>query len=419
VTEPPAVSSTALRLFVAYRLVSRGYFHLSILFIFLLQAGHSVLSVAAVLASYGLAMAAITPLTPRLVARLGPARALVLGELLKATGLLVLAAGVHDVVVAVLAQVINAAGFGTAMSADAGVLSRIADPASARAVQARTQSLMFIALLASGVAGGALYLVGPRWPVVAGALAALCAALVAGALARQVGAPAAAGPAPAPGPVAAPARKIAPAEIRWMSYYVMTRGFMLGTFIGLLPFLIFSVLHASVLTLTFYLASYSLAAFVTARYANKLLAMAGAPVFAVVTAVVLLAALVIFAVSSAAPVAAAALVLLGAASGCVRPATMSQLTAASQEFRGTPVPGWLLSRMEGEFGICNALVILAGGALISRWSFTAAMIALCASYVIAQILAELYARRKSASSGAGNEPGEDLPAHLLERPSGI
>ncbi|MDQ1744969.1 MAG: hypothetical protein QOE23_3308 [Pseudonocardiales bacterium] len=380
--------SPAIRTFVAYRLVSRGYFHLSVLFIFLLHAGHSVLSVAVVLASYGLAMAALTPVTPKLVARLGPGRALMSGELGKAAGLLLLAFGADHLGLAVLAQVINALGFALAISADAGVLNQIAEPARVRELQASTQSLMFLALLVSGVAGGALYEVAPRWPIVAGAIAALAAAGIAGVLARSTRAPAA-GRGSAPRAV----KRVAPEEVRWITYYVMTRGYMLGTFIGLMPFLIFSKLGASVFTLTLYLAAYTLAAFVTARYAHQILERAGVVRFAAVTAVVLLLALVIFAESSSTAVVVLALVLLGAASGCVRPATMAQLTAASQRFRGTPAPGWLLSRMEGLFGICNALVVLCGGAMISHWSFATAMLVLCLSYVLLQTAAELYARR--------------------------
>ncbi len=394
-TEKEPVSKQAIRAFVAYRLVSRGYFHLSVLFVFLLQAGHSVISVACVLAAYGLALAAFTPVTSVVVGKLGAGRALVLGEVLKATGLLVLAIGVRSLPVAIAAQVINAAGFAIAASADPGVLSGIADPATARSLQARTQSLMFLALLVCGVAGGALYLAGHRWPVLAAAASALAAAALAARLARLAHASAGAVGRPA---AASGARTVAPDEIRWMTYYVLTRGFMLGVFIGMLPFLIFSMLHSSVPVLALYLAAYSLAAFVTARYAGKLLEMWTATVFAAVTAVLLLGALVAFALSSSVPVVVVALVLLGAASGCVRPVTMTQLAAVSGQFRGSTVPGWLISRMEGLFGVCNSLVVLCGGILISRWSFTGAMLVLCACYVVVQALAGLYALRRAAAS---------------------
>src|SRR4029077_17070104 len=99
-----------------------------------------------------------------------PGRGRVTGGVLKGAGLLVLAFGVRFLALAIVAQVINATGFSLAMSADARLVSRIATPAQARALQARTQSLMFLALLVSGVAGGALYLGSHRWPVIAAAI---------------------------------------------------------------------------------------------------------------------------------------------------------------------------------------------------------------------------------------------------------
>lgn len=384
---------SAIRTFVAYRLVSRGYFHLSVLFVFLLQSGHSTLAVTTVLAVYGLAMAVMTPLTPRMVGRLGAGRALTAGELLKATGLVMLALGASSLPVAIAAQVVNAVGFALTLSADAALAGRLGDADTVRKLQASTQSLMFIALLVSGVAGGGLYLAGHRWPLLAGAVTAVAASGLAAVLSS--GMPDA--PAPATGGVAggtAGARRLHPPEVRWIVYYVMTRGFMLGTFIGLLPYLIFRVLHAGVLALTVYLAAYSLAAFATARYANKLIGRFSAPVFAAGTAATLLLSLTVFAVSSSAAPVVAAMVLLGAASGCVRPATMAELAGASQQLRGGPVPGWLVSRMEGLFGLCNAGVVLLGGVVIHYWSFTTAMLTLCAVYAALQVVAELYARRR-------------------------
>ncbi len=381
----------AVRTFVAYRLVSRGYFHLSILYVFLLDQGDSVLSVAAVLAAYGLALAALTPLIPTIVARLGPGRSLVAGELTKAVGLIVLAAGAEIIPIAMLAQAINALGFALALSADAALLSRLGDSSLQRALQASTQSFMFIALLASGVAGGALYLVDPHWPLVAGAVSALAAAGVAVLLGRQVGSGERAGGGQRA--AAQRTRSVTSREIRWVTYYVMTRGFMLGAFIGLLPYLFFHKLGIGVLTLTLILAAYSFAAFVTARYANRLMAFGGTSV-AIATGLTVLLSFLAFAVSSATAVVVVAMILLGTASGCVRPVTMAQLGEVTRELGAGPVPGWLLSRMEGLFGVCNALVILVGGLLTYYESFTTAMLVLCAAYVSLQLIADLLARTR-------------------------
>jgi len=394
---PVVENHRAVRTFVAYRVVSRGYFHLSILFVYLLTRDHSVLEVALVLGSYGLALAALTPVSSRLVARLGPVRALIAGEVLKAAGLVLLAVGAASVPVAVFAQVVNALGFALAMSADTTVINRLAGPARVRSLQASTQSWMFVSLLVSGVAGGALYLVDPRLPLAAGAAAALAAAGLALTLPRNDAAPAGVAGAPS-APPSDTARRMTAPEIRWVTYYVLTRGFMLGSFIGLLPYLVFQRLDVDVLGLSLVLGSYTLAAFVTARYSQQILRRAGQRTVAVATGVVLLLSLVVFAVSTSLAAVVLAMILLGAASGGVRPATLGELSRAAAEHRGGAVPGWLLSRMEGAFGLCNAVVVLAGGVVIQFWSFPAAMLALAVLYVLVQAVTTVVANRASVDT---------------------
>jgi predicted MFS family arabinose efflux permease len=187
-------------------------------------------------------------------------------------------------------------------------------------------------------------------------------------------------------------------EIRWVTYYVLTRGFMLGSFIGLLPYLVFQRLDVDVLGLSLVLGSYTLAAFVTARYSQQILRRAGQRTVAVATGVVLLLSLVVFAVSTSLAAVVLAMILLGAASGGVRPATLGELSRAAAEHRGGAVPGWLLSRMEGAFGLCNAVVVLAGGVVIQFWSFPAAMLALAVLYVLVQAVTTVVANRASVDT---------------------
>lgn len=381
----------AIRTFVAYRVVSRLYFHLSILFVFLLHQGHTVLEITVALAAYGIALSALTPVASAVMARLGPVRALTVGELLKASGLALLVAAPTSLVMVCLGQVLNAAGFALAMSGDPAVVNQLGSPTRVRALQASTQSLMFMALLGAGVAGGALYLLDPRWPLLAGTVAALCAAALAESLRPRLPRPETSGSAQRK---ATSGGRMLGAEIRWTSYYILTRGFMLGVFVGLVPYLVFRVIEVNVLTLTLVLAAYSLAAFLAARYVAALMAKTTTVVFAMVTGVVLLLALVTFAVSSSLVAVLIAMVLLGAASGGVRPATMAGLSTAAQQGRSGPVPSWLLSRMETLFGVCNAGVILAGGLVTYFVSWTAAMVTLVVAYLVIYLVSEGVARSR-------------------------
>lgn len=388
----------SIRALAAYRIVSRGYFHLSVLFVFLLAFGHSVAAVSLVLAAYGFTMAVSTTLTRDLVARLGPATALVGGELLKGAGLALLALTADSLPMAILAQAINAVGFSLANTADPVLASRLASAERMRSLQASMQSWMFVALLISGVAGGALYLVRPELPIFAGALAALIAAGIAATLrSKTKSAPEQSDP---PAVVPEPGKsRMVPSERGWVTYYVLTRGFMLGAFVGLLPFLIFHLLGVGVLGLTVILAGYSLAAFVMARYSGAVIDRIGLKTMSAATAIALLASFGIFALSGSIVPVVVAMILLGAASGGVRPTTIGELALLARIHRGGTTPGWLIARMEGAFGLCNAAVILFGGLVIQLWSFGTALVCLCVAYVIVQGIAFYLTRHPASTRG--------------------
>lgn len=389
-----------VRAFVAYRIVSRLYFHLSILYVFLLHIEHSYAAIAVVLASYGFAMTVATPLCRPVLARLGLGASLATGELLKAVGLAALAVGAHLLPVAIVAQLVNAAGFSLAATADPAAAQRLVarDVEALGRLQSSTQSFMFLAVLVSGVSGGLLFLVAPVLPLVAGAGAAVAATGLAFVVGRAAAgtdgdAPAAGArsPASAPSPAAGGASRVRllPAERTWVTYYVLTRGFMLGAFVGLLPYLLFVVIGVGVVGLVACLGAFSLAAFVAARYVAAILNRLGPRIFALVTGATLVAAFGVFALAPSLWLTVVAMALMGAASGGVRPATMARLAAVAKQARGGGVPTSVVARMETAFGVCNALLILVGGLLIAYASFEAALLTALAAYLATQLAVAL------------------------------
>lgn len=394
-------ASPGLRLFVVYRVVSRLYFHLSILYVFLLVRGHSPALVAVILAAYGFALTASTPFSKIVIARLGAGRALVLGEVLKAVGLLMLAFGARSIPVAVASQFVNAAGFCLGAGADPKILGELVkgNPTTLARVQASTQSLMFLAILVSGVGGGLLFALEPALPLVAGGISAVAASAVAALLARKTS-----GPALAADQGRSPVVGVLRAERPWVWYYVLTRGFMLGAFVGLLPYLLFRVVQIDVVQLSLCLASFSLAAFVAARFVGTLFIRISARVFAASSAVALIAAFGVFALSEDLWAILMALAVMGLASGGVRPVTMARLAVVASKERDGPIPSALIAHMERSFGICNALVVLGGGLLIAATSFRTAMFAMIVSYVIANAASAAF----TAPTAADPDPDPEL-----------
>ena len=391
-TAPTSPTTTPVRLFVGYRVVSRLYFHLSVLYVILLTWDHGPLAIAAVLAAYGATLSVVGPLTGRWVRTRGAGWSLVVGESLKAAGLLLMAVGGHLLAVALLAQVLNGAGFGLAIAADPVAARSVVggDVAAMGQLQSSTQSLMFLSVLVSGVAGGFAFLVSERVPLLAGAAAAAAAAGIAALLGRHLASPGAATSAPATagsgaGSTVAGAAterfRLLPVERTWVTYYVLTRGFMLGAFVGLLPYQLYRVVEVSVQGLALVLAAFSLAAFVAARYVNAGLTRWGERPLAVGTVVVLLAAFATFALTTSLWASTVAMALMGAASGGVRPAAIARLSAVARDHRGGAIPGTVIGGMERAFGICNAAVILVGGVLIALADVRTALLACCVAYL--------------------------------------
>jgi len=422
VTAPTSPTTTPVRLFVGYRVVSRLYFHLSVLYVILLTWDHGPLAIAAVLAAYGATLSVVGPLTGRWVRTRGAGWSLVVGESLKAAGLLLMAVGGHLLAVALLAQVLNGAGFGLAITADPVAARSVVggDVAAMGQLQSSTQSLMFLSVLVSGVAGGFAFLVSERVPLLAGAAAAAAAAGIAALLGRHLASPGAATSAPATagsgatggaaggtaGSTVAGAAterfRLLPVERTWVTYYVLTRGFMLGAFVGLLPYQLYRVVEVSVQGLALVLAAFSLAAFVAARYVNAGLTRWGERPLAVGTVVVLLAAFATFALTTSLWASTVAMALMGAASGGVRPAAIARLSAVARDHRGGAIPGTVIGGMERAFGICNAAVILVGGVLIALADVRTALLACCVAYLGAHTVSAALTRWSAGTGVPAN-----------------
>ena len=384
------------RTLFSYRIVSRLYFHLSVLFVLFAVSGLDTLAIEAVLAVYGLCIVLAGPISRRLLLHTGPITTLVVGESAKALGLVLIAISPGTLTLAFAGQVLNGLGFGLTSTADPVVVNATfaGNPQRIGRFQATAQSLMFLTVLVAGVIGAFMF----RWqtsaPLWFAAGATGLAVLLASRLPR----------AQAPAKVGAPTtslRSLGHQQVRAAAYYVLTRGFMLAAFVGLLPFLLYERLALGVIPLSFALAAFSLAAFVTARYSQALLALAGPTVIVVGSVVLLALAFVVFAFTHDVVVAVAAMTITGAASGLVRPVTMRRLSQISQDHPQLPGLGQVAGLMERAFGIANAAVIVLGGVLITSFSFRTGMLLLAAILVVSEAAVLALARGDGSATPAG------------------
>lgn len=375
--------------FTTYRVLSRSYFHLPVLWVWLaVEQGISVWGVAVLLALYSGTLTFGAPLAQRLQRRLPPGRSIVLGELTKALGLaVVLLAG--DVVAAVaLGQVIGGLGYSLGQGPDSVLLRTLygdgGDEAAAYGTQeSRSMSWVFAAVLVAGVAGGFLYDAAPASPFVASVAVTLLAAVAAGrlaALAARTGAVAAtAAPAevaPAVGATAAeaptpPAVRLTPDERRWALYYASVRGLAVAAFVALLPMVFFLELEVRVALFGLVLGSFSVMAWLSGRYGTRVLASVPPGLIPPASVAALGGAFALFAVADALPLALVAMAVLGTVNGVVRPLAMSRINAAGGRSRAER--GRVVGAMERLYGAFNAMAVVLAGVVADAASANAAL----------------------------------------------
>lgn len=351
----------SLRAFTAYRVFSRLYFHLAIIFPYLWLGGLSLPVVAAALAAYGLAITFVAPVAPRLLAGVEERWAILAGEILKAAGLATLVVW-PTVGGAIAGQAVGGVGYALTAGPDTRLLRALCrDGQSFDRVQANTQSYMFLSILVSGVAGALLFTVDPILPFAA--TLAVAPLAVAALLVAARGAD----PDTTPAPVAASQvrerrpRRLTPRTMFWVDYYAIARGILLGVYLGLLPYLFFLVLRVDVAWFGPILGSFTLLAFLAARRAIPLSERLGVGRLTVASIALMVVGLGLLAATESIAVSIVAMGLLGIANGGVRPLTLSNLS------RGDVSPAEqrrALAVMEQRTGILNVVVILLGGLLI-------------------------------------------------------
>ncbi|MFF9274647.1 hypothetical protein [Streptomyces griseosporeus] len=396
---------TAPRLFTGYRVLSRSYFHLTILFVFLYDRGLSLPTVELTLAVYGAALALAGPVTKPLAARLSLTGAVATGEWLKAAGLVLLALP-GGLPVAVAGQIIAALGFSLASGTDSALLAEVCrrDGADARAWEGRSGSLTFAAALVAGVLGAILYQASHTAPFYLSAAMSALAALTAPLVGRGLDAPAK--PAATTGAAADGPRAKGPeyaAALRWSAYYTVVRAFVLALFIGFLPYLLYLRLHVSLPVFGLVLGSYTLSGYFTARYGRAAVDRFGARATATASASLAGAGLLILLWQPNTAGAAVATLALGAGVGAVRPVAVGAIGELLAD-RPAAEKAAALRANEARFAAVNTLLILLAGLLLDRVGFPQLLLGVVVGYLALAAAAVLALPRTAAAETPAKRP---------------
>ncbi|WP_424212990.1 MFS transporter [Streptomyces sp. BI20] len=384
---PARSADSAPRVFTAYRVLSRSYFHLTVLFVFLWDRGFSLPTVEITLAVYGVALALAGVVTRPLAGRLSLTGSVALGEWLKAAGLLLLAVP-GGLPVAVLGQVVAAIGFALASGTDSALLGEICrrDGADARLWEARSGSLTFAAALVAGVLGAILYQWSTVTPFILSAVMSALAALVVPIAGRGLAKDA------EPGARRPAARSAAGSDegavpggarsevLRWSAYYSVVRGFVLALFIGFLPYLLYTRLHASLPVFGLVLGSYTLAGYFTARHGARLAARFGAKNAATAGAALAGLGLLVLLWQPTTIGAAFATLALGAGVGAVRPISVGAISELLAD-RPAAEKAAALRSNEARFATLNTVLILAAGLLLDQVELRTLLLGVVLAYL--------------------------------------
>lgn len=392
----------------AYRIVSRAYFHLPVVVVFLTQQGFGPLATAALLALYGVTAALGDHVVAPLRRRLSLAGCLVAGEAIKLAGLLILLAPVSTGV-AVASQLLAGLGFCLTAGTDAALASTLLSGERFRTREARTQAGMFLISFAAGVLGAVSYAQYDRAPFVLSALGCAVAALVVlpggrGGLRPQTAEPGAGGTA-ATGP-----GRVLPWQVRlWASYYSVSRAVLLTAYTFLLPLLLFFGEQLSVTMFGAVLGLYTLCGLMSVR-----LSLAWQRRYSATTLFWLSSGAMVLGLLLLVPggllATAGGTALLGLAGGTVRPTTMGFLGPAmaglSDAERQRVTRG-----LERRQGIVQAALLIGAGLWLGSGGSAAEAVAGCAVLVVAgqAVAARLVARGQAGTKPDGG-PEDRTPA---------
>jgi len=402
-TGGPAPERFARRV-TAYRVVSRAYFHLPIIVVFLATQGFRVVWIGLFLALYGLVVSLGDRVVAPVRARLSLPGSLVVGEAVKCLGLVVLLAPLSTATI-VVSQVLSGLGFSMTAGTDAALASTLRSGQEYRTQESRTQMGMFVMSFAAGVTGAFVFTLWHRLPFALSALSCLAAA---GIIVRQrVPLRSAEDVSPLVPTRGGDTEAVSSRARFWASYYSVNRAILLSTYTYLLPVLLFFKVHLRVEMFGAVLGLYTIFGLLAARLSLKLTQRGESryAFFATGAATVVGLALLI---PGQGWLAGVSIALLGLAGGLVRPATMMFLGPAMGDITASGRQRVMRSLERTQGRIQAALLVLTGACYAATHSvagsFVALALAALAYNLVALGLAARASRHELVNSGGASQP---------------
>ncbi|NRD77091.1 MFS transporter [Bacillus sp. BRMEA1] len=366
--------TNSIRYFYLYRIFSRLYFHLPMLFLFLFTKHFKILEIEILLAVYGVMIIISSKWNVYLLRSLSQKWVVAIGELFKALGLILIISNSHFGMI-LLAQCLSGIGYSIAAGPDSSLLRSICshlDIESYKKIESSSASGMFLSVLFAGIIGSILYGFKAEYAFYASiafnVLSIFVILLVREERQEQPNDPV--------------ANKVSleytSSQKYWMNYYSISRAFTLAPFVGFLPYFFYSI-HVNIFYFGAVLSLFSITGFLSARYTVRLSKKVSPIKLTIISIVLSTLSMFIFSMANHMYLGLIAISLMGLASGGIRPLTVSNLNYTDMKPNQRTA---LLSAMERKYGFWNAILLVLGGYGIEKVGFQSVMVYLSVFFII-------------------------------------
>jgi MFS family permease len=357
------------------------------LFVYFYTVGLSVWEIELLLAVYGITLIFAPKFTKKFKNQNKQQITLIVGEMIKAFGLICFVV-TKDVWILAIGQILSGLGYSLTAGTDSSLLRKLSDTYEEdkyeyKAVEAKSNSYMFISFLVAGVLGSVIFKIDPRLVFLLSIFANMLS-LISARLINDTSEITETKIATVIETVSDEERLVNDKTIFfWKNYYALSRAFTLATFVGFLPYYFFIVVDVNLYYFSAILSLFNLFGFLSSRVIVKLEKSWGYKKLTVVTSCLLIVGLMVFCFSNNLLISVINISLLGLASGGVRPITMANINKKEMNnFQRTKI----LSSMEQNYGFWNALLLLSGGLILTFFGFKTLMVSFVLMYLILILL---------------------------------
>lgn len=355
-------------LFYTYRIFSRLYFHVAVLFIYFYTNKLSIMNIEILLAIYGITLMLGSHWKNKIFLNVSEKYIISIGELIKAIGLFLFTIQSH-IVVFIIAQVLSGIGYSLTAGTDSRLLKKILpnnDSDTYKSIESSSNSYMFLSFLIAGITGSILFELNPHL-VFYGSICSniICLITIWNLKVNKQSSQ------DNKSNLQIDKQIINQFEKFWINYYAVSRAFPLAIFVGFLPYFLFVTVNINLYYFGIVLSLFTLSGSLSARFLVRIYKKVGYKQVLLITVLLTLFSMILLSIVTDLLLSIVVVALLGFASGGVRPLTVSNLTT---ENSNKEKQSYLFASMEKLYGFWNATLLVIGGILFNYLGFNGIMV---------------------------------------------